>query len=186
MKTVKELLTKIKAECIGTQEKTRNTVGQRHKRMRSPKEITKTIRFVNGITLHYAKFIGTSQQEILNALEDGRSYWALNFYQRANLPRLDKIDGIFESLEDFFKHFPSKKYICPMCGGLSSDPQTCNTKLPAKTKSGICDWKAYGLFGCIGKGYSFICKDTFALDPKILTIFKPMELGNVRQSNNNV
>ena len=35
------------------------------------------------------------------------------------------------------------QFICPNCGGISTDPYKCNSGKEVKGK--ICDWKAYGL-----------------------------------------
>jgi len=171
MKTLKELLNNITKDALSITNHRKKASS-----FRSREEINKTIRCAIGISLHYSKFLGVTQQEVLNALEKNRTYWSLNYYQQYRFPRINKLDAIFINKEDFFNKFPSQKYICPSCNGLSTNPNICTTKLPSKTKSKICDWKSYGLFGCLGKGYSFIFKEEFLLHPIVYTIFKPAEL----------
>jgi len=164
MNSVKELLSAIKKNSFG------------RSNFRSTKEVNNVIRFAIGISLNYANKLGYTQQEVLNALESKRSYWALNYYQSSRFPKITNNTHIYPSYTDFACKFPSHRFRCPCCNGLSTDPSTCDTKLPAKTKSGICDWKAYGLFGTLGKGYRFVVKDTFLENPVIYDIFKPLEL----------
>jgi hypothetical protein len=174
MNTTSSLLSKIKLDAMGLHKGPRAlTKGD----WRGYKEVTKLVRFVNGITLHYSNRLGFSQLEILEAMEKRRTYWSMNFYQAANFPRIGKKVEVFENLKGFYTKFPSHKYICPLCEGQSNNPQICDTGLAAKTNSGICDWKAFGLFGTLGKGYSFLIKDSFLDEPKVYNIFMPLELA---------
>ena len=80
---------------------------------------------------------------------------------------------IVEDGKGFVAKFPSKKFLCPMCGGISTDPNTCNSgdeMAPGK----VCDWKSWGLFGTMGKGVYVCVKKPFA----VFEIFKPVELVN--------
>lgn len=162
MKTVKELLSKIKGE------------------WKDGKRATRWTRFANGISLRYAHKLGFTQQEVLNALENKRNYSAANYYQSANFPRIAGKVVVFATEEDFRKCFPSHKYRCPRCGGISTDPQKCNSgvKVARKTRDDIgpCDWKAYGLFRALDGGYRFIIKETFLDQCRVYDIFKPIEL----------
>ncbi|MCK9429331.1 MAG: hypothetical protein M0R17_04955 [Candidatus Omnitrophica bacterium] len=169
MKTTKELLSQIRKDAF------RSNLKYHKVQFYEQKESLKLIKFVNGLISHYSHHTGIDKNIILDALESNRTYWSLNYYQRANFPRIDNI-AIFETLEDFKLKFPSGKFVCPLCGGHSTNPYECNTKLKAKTNSGICDWKSYGLFGCIGKGYTFTIKTEFIKTFKTNTIFKPIEL----------
>ena len=126
--------------------------------------------------------------EILEAFAKKRSYSVINYYQKGNFPSLGGQNvKIFETKDDFLKAFPSKKFICPCCDGISTDPNTCNSgdlmtqekrskKGKITQKSEICNWKSYGLFGTLGEGYGFIIKDKFIEDPIIYDIFQPIEL----------
>jgi hypothetical protein len=156
--TIKEATAKIKKACIGFSKDTP----------------TRTVRFALGISAHYAHTLGYTQEEVLNALETQRSYSAPNYYQAAKFPRLSKNVQIFNTIEELQLRFKYANFRCPSCNGLSTDPYECNSGLAAKTKSGKCDWKVYGLFGCLGRGKSFIIKDVFLKKPIIDTIFQPV------------
>jgi hypothetical protein len=169
MKTTKELLSQIKKDCLCLPKHKNNKI-DKYDQHRS----LQCIKFVTGLISHYSHHTGIDKNIILDALESKRTYWALNYYQAANFPRLETVE-IFETLEDFKLKFPSGKFLCPLCGGHSTNPYECNTKRKANTKSGICDWKSYGLFGCAGKGYTFTIKTEFIKNFKTNTIFKPIE-----------
>ena len=131
--------------------------------------------FVRSLIKNYSFVLSISEQDILNSLETRRDYTAVNYYQKANFPLLDDSIDVFEDKEAFLKRFPSKKFTCPMCNGISTNPQTCNSgKLMDKKK--VCDWKSYGLFRTMGKGYRFIIKKDFLLAPVVYDIFRPIEL----------
>jgi len=173
MKTIRELASQIKknAYCLGTRNKRDS--------MRGSKEINKTIRFALGISAHYAHVLKVPHVEILNGMEDNRTYWALNYYKEYKWPRINKVDEIFETKEDYFAKYLSHKYYCPACGGISDRSDECTALTPANTRSDICDWKAYGLFGCLGKGHMFIVKDLFIKNPHVYNRFRPIEYGNI-------
>lgn len=135
---------------------------------------TRTVRFALGISAHYAHKLGYTQEEVLSAIESKRTYSAPNYYQAAKFPRLSKNIHIYDSLDHLKVSLKDHKFRCPLCKGLSLDWEACDTKLPAKTKSGICDWKAYGFFGTLGKGYSFVVKKEFLNFPKVYVIFQPV------------
>ena len=69
----------------------------------------------------------------------------MNYYQDCNMP---KIEGdnvfVFETVDDFLKSIPSKKFICPCCKGITTNPYECNSEIKKDNKT--CDWKVYGLF----------------------------------------
>lgn len=137
----------------------------------------------------YAKAFNLRPLKILEAVENRRDYCAVNFYQDCNFPSLKDGVQIFETKKDFFNKFPSKKFTCPCCNAISTDPNTCNSgdlmtqekrskKGKITQKAEICNWKSYGLFGTMGKGYSFMIKEGFLEDPIIYDIFQPIELKN--------
>ena len=74
----------------------------------------------------------------------------MNYYQEANQPEIksDKV-RVFETVQDFREAVKDRRFRCPHCGGISSDPYKCN--------AGGCDWKIYGLI-CFG-GIHVFCKD---------------------------
>lgn len=130
-------------------------------------------------TKQYAEILGYTPTEILEKLEGKRNYSACNYYQEANFPDLSEIT-IFNAKEDFKKAFPSSKYRCPACKGISTHLTVCNSGLPIENnQEKICDWKAYGLFGTMGKGFRFVVKESFLEHPVVFEIFNPIE----RESN---
>lgn len=132
---------------------------------------------------NYSEKTGVSELEILKGWEEQRTYSAINFYQEANQPEIktDKVI-IAESSEDFFKKFPSRKWICPNCKGISKDPFMCDSGVKLKLINGsnkkeICNWKAGGLFGTMGNGVHVFLKDKL----KLVGIFKPLELNDAKR-----
>ena len=121
---------------------------------------------------HYALFFNMKVEEVLDAWEDDRSYWFMNFYQDCNFPKLNLKNSkllIFDTVEEAKKFLSEHKYICPRCGGISSDPTNCNSgkeMFPGK----ICDWKAYGLLGTLGRGTAVCVKE----DLRTCNIFEPI------------
>ncbi|BAJ01942.1 hypothetical protein SVI_1971 [Shewanella violacea DSS12] len=78
---------------------------------------------------------------------------------------------MYESLDEFKLVCSSHRFRCPSCNEISHEPFFCSSE--AKPK---CNWKAYGLQGCLGKGHRFAIKDTFLANPKVHEIFMPVEL----------
>lgn len=108
---------------------------------------------------HYAEKTGLSPVEILSSWENMRGYWYMNFYQERNQPLLnsDKI-RIFETIDEFQLSLGIKGFRCPICNGVSSSFQECNSGVeiePGKK----CDWKTYGLFSSCDDIYIFIKKN---------------------------
>ncbi len=92
---------------------------------------------------HYANKTGLDIGNILDTWEKHRTYWHQNYYQDSNQPKLTKDVLIFDTIDQFsaaVKICPG--FRCPSCGKVTKDPHKCEH----------CDWKAYGLFGCLGKG----------------------------------
>jgi hypothetical protein len=118
----------------------------------------------------YSEKLNIPQDEILKSWESDRSYSAINYYQERNQPEIkgDKVK-VFESVEEMNKSISDKKFRCPSCGGISSDPYECNSD-KEMSKNKVCDWKVYGLLGDLGKGVYVYCKDKL----KGETIFLPI------------
>jgi hypothetical protein len=129
--------------------------------------------FIRKKTKHYAEILGYSSTEILEKLEERRDYFSCNYYQEANFPELSEVT-VFNTKEDFKKSFPSGKYICPACKGISTHALECNSGIPIEKRK-TCDWKAYGLFGTMGLGFRFVVKDSFLIEPIVYEIFNPVE-----------
>jgi hypothetical protein len=120
----------------------------------------------------YSAALGIAPEAVLAAIEAKRNVTAPNYYQDANFPRLDGV-RVFDTPEAFAAAFPSRKYTCPACAGISTDPYECNAGTVRDGKA--CDWKAYGLFGTMGKGMRAIVKSTFLESPRVHEIFMPVE-----------
>lgn len=108
---------------------------------------------------HYSEKTGLNWEDVLDSWENQRDYWYMNYYQEANQPQIinDNV-RIFETVDEMMTSIGERKFRCPMCGGISTDPYVCNSGLEIETGK-ICDWKAYGLFGTLGKGVTVYCKD---------------------------
>ncbi len=129
---------------------------------------------------NYSKVLGISKEELLKKFEEKRTYSAINYYQVANFPKLENIE-VFETIKQLRKKFPSGKFICPNCKGISTDSNKCNSGIKLKLINGnnkkeICNWCSGGLFGNLSGGYNFIVKEDFLNNPIIHKIFKPIEL----------
>ena len=137
-----------------------------------------TTKFVEAMVENYSKVLGMDKLEVLRTIETNRDYSAPNYYQEANFPKLDSSQVmIFKNKEEFFERFPSHQFVCPACEGISTDPYECNSgEFMDKKEKKICNWKAYGLFGTLGKGIQILFRDNFFECPKPSSIFKPIEL----------
>lgn len=135
---------------------------------------TKLKAFLERLLPEYSEKLGLSQELILQAIEKARTYSAVNYYQEATFPRLADVD-IYENQEALLKAIPSRKFRCPSCKGVSTNPYTCDS---GEKRSGgeECDWKAWGFLGCLGLGYTFTIKDGFLKNPRIETVFMPLEM----------
>lgn len=120
---------------------------------------------------HYAEKTRIPASQILDRWERQREYWYMNFYQECNQPEITEGNVIIvENCDDFTNKFSSRKFRCPACGEISTDPQVCNSGKLFNGK--ICNWKSYGLFHALGKGIHVFLKDTC----QVVEIFKPIEL----------
>lgn len=110
---------------------------------------------------HYAEKTGIPYEEFLKSWEEDRDYWYLNYYQECKQPEI-KGDNvrIFDTIADYHESLNQKGFRCPSCGQETSSPFVCHD----------CEWKSYGLFGCMGKGISVLVKENMAL----ATIFMPV------------
>lgn len=118
---------------------------------------------------HYAEKTGLTPEAILDAWEERRDYWYMNYYQEANQPEIkgDKV-RVFDTQADLLTAVGTPAFRCPACGGVSKSPYECTSG--KKTKGKECDWKAYGLLGCLGKGVSVFVKEKL----KVETFFTPV------------
>lgn len=108
---------------------------------------------------HYANKTGLQADEILNAWEEDRDYWYMNYYQEANQPVIEGDNvRVFESVEEMMENIGEKKFRCPSCNSVSTNPYECNSG-DKMSKGKVCNWKVYGLFGDLGKGVYVYIKD---------------------------
>lgn len=134
--------------------------------------------FIRAMLADYSKALGLPEADILAAIEGKRDYSAANYYQDANFPSLAGV-RVFETQAELLAAIPSKKFRCPSCGDISTNPYECNA--PAREKGKKCDWKAYGLFRTAGKGFRFTVKEGFLEHPKVDEIFMPVDFEEPQQ-----
>lgn len=138
------------------------------------KRFEKQLVWIRDRIKHYHEKLGFSEVEILEAFEKKRTYWSANYYQEANFPLLDNKVKIFENTDELKEAIKSKRFVCPACEQIQSSPYTCNSGYKDK-KGKICDWKSYGFFGTMGKGFRFTIRDSFLEKPIIDDCFMPVE-----------
>ena len=116
--------------------------------------------WIIGRASHYSCRLNIPVETILNAWEKKRTYCYENYYQDCNFPKLTRADVlVFETTEIAREYIKSVTFRCPLCNGVSTSPHECNSGIV--TKNGKkCDWKAYGLFGTLGKGVYIVAKET--------------------------
>lgn len=113
---------------------------------------------------HYAEKTGKTREQILEAWENDRTYWYMNYYQESKQPELNS-DKII-SIEDFINQLETKYgkdrncwlFKCPNCGHVQSvkdfyiegvdDPlNTAMFNCIGRYEKGKgCDWSLGGLF----------------------------------------
>ena len=110
---------------------------------------------------HYAEKTGLTPEAIMDAWEQQRGYWYMNFYQEANQPEIEGDNvRVFETVADMMESIGHTGFRCPACEGVSNSPYQCTTGIARDGKT--CDWKVYGLFGHLGKGVSVFVKEKVA------------------------
>lgn len=123
---------------------------------------------------HYSLHLGIEQEQLLRAWEEKRRVNAINHYQECHFPDVSSVH-VFKSLDEFKSRFTSGKFRCPSCEQETTDPYECNSG-HVKSDDKACDWKAYGLFGTLGKGIEVIVLEDFMKTGAIHSIFSPIEL----------
>lgn len=123
------------------------------------------LRWVLDRARHYAEKTGLTAEAILDAWEERRDYWYMNYYQDCNQPEIKgESVRVFDTVADLLASIGTAGFRCPACEGASKSPYKCTTGLPMKGKGRVqvCDWKVYGLFGHMGKGVSVYVKEKLA------------------------
>lgn len=112
---------------------------------------------------HYAEKTGLTAEEILDAWESRRNYWYMNYYQDCDQPEINGDNVVvFETKDDLLNSIGKAGFRCPYCNGVSTSPYECNSGVKVQlinsdVTDSVCNWKAYGLFGHMGKGvYVFV------------------------------
>jgi hypothetical protein len=125
--------------------------------------------------VHYAEKTGLRPEAILDAWEENRDYWYMNYYQDANQPKIetDKV-RVFDTVEELLASIGNAGFRCPSCEGVSKSPYACDTQIKVHGKT--CDWKVYGLFGHMGKGVSVYVKEKLRSDKLFMPVaWEPRE-----------
>lgn len=121
---------------------------------------------------HYAEKTGVTPEHVLDAWENSRDY--VNYYQDSKQPLIEGDNiRVFEDADAAMASFEGKAFRCPACEGESKNPYECNSGVLVAGLKGVkapCDWKAYGLFGTLGKGVMIVCKNPYVID----SIFMPI------------
>jgi hypothetical protein len=112
---------------------------------------------------HYSEKLSIPAEEILNSWEVARDYWYMNYYQDCKQPLINTESvRVFNTIDDMLVAVGEKKFRCPLCGGVSTNPYECNSGVIVPKikdgKDGPCNWKVYGLLGDLGKGVFVYCK----------------------------
>jgi hypothetical protein len=133
-------------------------------------------KWVTDRAAHYAEKTGILPEEILNAWEEKRDYWYMNYYQDGNQPKIeaDKV-RVFTTTAELLESIGEKQFRCPACDGISTNPYKCTSG--KETNGKVCDWKVYGLFGDLGKGIHIFLKEKCAGE----TIFMPLSWEKVEE-----
>lgn len=140
-----------------------------------------TLQFVRDRVQHYSEALGFEQVDILEALESHRNYWSANFYQESNLPKLDETVTVYETYDNMIEDVkPSLGFYCSVCGGVSKDPNSCNSGREM-SKGKICNWATYGLFRT-HESFRCIVKESFLEKPIVYDIFMPMSKRPVNEA----
>lgn len=131
---------------------------------------------IDRVTKEYSKAFDMSENEVLELMEKNRNVNCVNWYQDSNFPKLEDI-RIFKSVEELRASIGEMKFQCPCCLGTSTNPNVCNSGVKKDKK--ICDWKSYGLFGTLGKGFRFAVIEEFKNGQGFLhEIFMPLSIIN--------
>lgn len=119
---------------------------------------------------HYAEKLNLPINDILNSWEDDCDYSFVNYYQDANQPLIENdYVRVFDTIDDLLVSIGEKKFRCPCCNGISTNPYNCNSN-EVISSGKPCDWKVYGLFMDLGKGVYIYIKDKL----KGETMFMPL------------
>lgn len=135
----------------------------------------------------YAKLTGKTKEEVVEAWENQRTYWYMNFYQESNQPEI-KLDGMKIILFDdwtktleqkFGKDSKGWKFKCASCGNIQSPQDFIDAGFIEESENAYyncigrlvkdkgCDWTLGGLFQ--------IHKNVVVKDMKVIPVFEMAE-----------
>ncbi len=137
--------------------------------------------FLEETTEEYAKYFGITKEEVFQKMEAKRSYNAVNYYQRANFPRISDVSMMFETAAEAKEYFLKYKTICPACKAISNNPTVCTPITKKRGKK--CDWKSYGFFS---SPFIILCKDEFLEDFRIIRTFTPVHYHESMDENGQI
>lgn len=113
--------------------------------------------WMDSMIREYAEVLGITPEATFTAMEANRRYWSANYYQQANFPPLGKV-RVFDTQADLETAIPNgTRFRCPACDGSSNHPTVCDSGHKFGDK--VCDWKAFGLFRTMGKGFRCVVKE---------------------------
>jgi len=123
---------------------------------------------------HYEYKLGIPAGDVLTKWEEergsGRSI--TSFY--GDIPRIDGDNVLLVNSKEEWDIIRQHGFRCPMCGGVSNNPVECDTGCNMPGTDKVCDWKAYGLFGTLGKGVTVVNGNSMLHG----SIFKPIIMEN--------
>lgn len=88
--------------------------------------IIEKAKFIASILPAYSKMYSKNYVETLEIIAEARNVNYTNWFQNGNLPQVKDV-LVYKNIEDFRKKHPEGKYICPACGGKSTNPSKCDT-----------------------------------------------------------
>ncbi len=125
-------------------------------------------KLINETLENYSEVLKLEKEAIFLAIENNRGYAAVNYYQRANFPKLEKDVAVFKTIVDLKAAIKKNEFRCPSCHGVSTNPYECNV--------GKCDWKSYGLLRTLGQGFRCVVIEKFLEHPVVEEIFMPLSM----------
>ncbi len=131
------------------------------------------------ILAEYSTALGIGQPELLAAFEKSRRHQAAGYYRRTNFPSLESVT-LLPNMREFKKRYPSGRFRCPGCGGISTNPAQCNSgrEIGEGDARRPCDWKSHRPEHA-GRGMRVVFRDGFLEKPQVFEIFTPIEAEGV-------
>lgn len=132
--------------------------------------------FLHEMLPEYAAALGVAQAELLAALEYSRGARTIGYYRRSNFPRLDNV-MLLGNMREFKKRYPSGRFRCPFCGGVTTHPTQCNSgrEIGEEGARRVCDGKAYRADPGAGQALRVAFSDGFLERPGVIEVFMPLE-----------